>query len=68
MLFHIDLFFHIEYIPNWLAMIMYGQLQIGNAMVSMERFELEKALAAVERYRVSHHWAEARTWVSIGGS
>ena len=35
---------------------MYGQLQIGNALVSMERFELEKALAAVERYRVSHLW------------
>ncbi|XP_050282536.1 probable CoA ligase CCL7 isoform X7 [Quercus robur] len=39
-----------------LAVIMYGQLQIGNALVSMERFELEKALAAVERYRVSHLW------------
>ena len=25
-------------------------------MVSMERFELEKVLAAVERYRVSHFW------------
>ncbi|KAL4611516.1 hypothetical protein ACB092_08G129500 [Castanea dentata] len=39
-----------------LSVIMYGQLQIGNALVSMERFELEKALAAVERYRVTHLW------------
>ncbi|KAM4096485.1 hypothetical protein ACJW30_08G108400 [Castanea mollissima] len=39
-----------------LSVIMYGQLQIGNALVSMERFELEKALAAVERFRVTHLW------------
>ena len=39
-----------------LSMITYGQLQIGNAVVSMERFGLEKLLAAVERYRVSHLW------------
>ncbi|XP_030971831.1 4-coumarate--CoA ligase-like 7 [Quercus lobata] len=39
-----------------LSLIMYGQLQIGNAVVSMERFGLEKVLAAVERYRVSHLW------------
>ena len=39
-----------------LAVILYAQLQAGSAMVSMERFELEKVLAAVERYRVSHFW------------
>nr|XP_023911786.1 4-coumarate--CoA ligase-like 7 isoform X1 [Quercus suber] len=39
-----------------LAVILYAQLQAGNALVSMERFELEKVLAAVERYRVSHFW------------
>ena len=39
-----------------LAEILYAQLQAGNAVVSMERFELEKVLAAVERYRVSHFW------------
>lgn len=39
-----------------LAVILYSQLQIGNAVVSMGRFELEKILRAVERYRVSHLW------------
>ncbi|KAM3740549.1 hypothetical protein ACB098_08G106700 [Castanea mollissima] len=39
-----------------LAVILYAQLQAGSALVSMERFELEKVLAAVERYRISHFW------------
>jgi 4-coumarate--CoA ligase len=39
-----------------LAVLMYSQLQIGNAVVSMGRFELEKFLRAVERHRVSHFW------------
>lgn len=39
-----------------LAVILYAQLQAGNALVSMERFELEKVLAAVERFRISHFW------------
>ncbi|XP_059429858.1 probable CoA ligase CCL7 [Corylus avellana] len=39
-----------------LAVIVYSQLQIGNAVVSMGRFELEKILKAVERYRVSYLW------------
>lgn len=32
----------------------YSQLQRGNAMVVMVRFELEKALSAIERYKVTH--------------
>ncbi|KAI7753852.1 hypothetical protein M8C21_032006 [Ambrosia artemisiifolia] len=32
----------------------YSQLQRGNAMVVMVRFELEKALEAIERFRVTH--------------
>ncbi|KAD5803131.1 hypothetical protein E3N88_14491 [Mikania micrantha] len=32
----------------------YSQLQRGNAMVVMARFELEKALDAIDRYRVTH--------------
>ncbi|KAK9058808.1 hypothetical protein SSX86_023651 [Deinandra increscens subsp. villosa] len=32
----------------------YSQLQRGNAMVVMERFELEKALDAIQRYGVTH--------------
>jgi 4-coumarate--CoA ligase len=39
-----------------LAVLVYSQLQIGNAVVSMGRFELEKFLRAVERHRVSHFW------------
>ncbi|KAG2670523.1 hypothetical protein I3760_14G089700 [Carya illinoinensis] len=39
-----------------LSVILYSQLQIGNAVVSMKRFELEKFLSTVERYRVSHLW------------
>ncbi|XP_062172499.1 probable CoA ligase CCL7 [Alnus glutinosa] len=39
-----------------MAVIVYSQLQIGNAVVSMGRFELEKLLRAVEKYRVSHLW------------
>lgn len=39
-----------------LSAVVYSQLQIGNAVVSMNRFELEKFLRAVERYRVSHLW------------
>lgn len=32
----------------------YSQLQRGNAVVVMQRFELEKALDAMEKYRVTH--------------
>ncbi|TQE07307.1 hypothetical protein C1H46_007129 [Malus baccata] len=39
-----------------LAIITYGQLQKGNAVVSMGRFDLEKILMAVEKYRVTHLW------------
>ncbi|GKD88613.1 4-coumarate--CoA ligase 7-like protein, partial [Tanacetum coccineum] len=32
----------------------YSQLQLGNAMVVMNRFELEEALEVMERFRVTH--------------
>ncbi|XP_071719369.1 probable CoA ligase CCL7 [Rutidosis leptorrhynchoides] len=32
----------------------YSQLQRGNATVVMERFEIEKALVAIERFKVTH--------------
>nr|XP_043610087.1 4-coumarate--CoA ligase-like 7 [Erigeron canadensis] len=32
----------------------YSQLQRGNAMVVMTRFEIEKALEAIEKYKVTH--------------
>lgn len=32
----------------------YSQIQRGNAVVVMQRFELEKALDAMEKYRVTH--------------
>ncbi|KAK4583157.1 hypothetical protein RGQ29_026088 [Quercus rubra] len=37
-----------------LSVVTYSQLRRGNTVVSMEKFELEKTLLAVEKYRVSH--------------
>ncbi|KAK4356421.1 hypothetical protein RND71_025392 [Anisodus tanguticus] len=39
-----------------LAVIMYAQLQRGNAIVSMSKFDLEMLLKNVEKYRVTHLW------------
>ncbi|XP_057475105.1 probable CoA ligase CCL7 [Actinidia eriantha] len=39
-----------------LAVIMYSQLQRGNAVVSLGKFDLEMFLRAVEKYRVTHLW------------
>ncbi|KAK7856740.1 4-coumarate--coa ligase-like 7 [Quercus suber] len=37
-----------------LSVVSYSQLRRGNTVVSMEKFELEKVLLAVEKYRVTH--------------
>lgn len=39
-----------------LAVITYSQLRKGNAVISMARFNLEKILMAVEKYKVTHLW------------
>ncbi|XP_015058877.1 4-coumarate--CoA ligase-like 7 [Solanum pennellii] len=39
-----------------LAVIMYAQLQRGNAIVSMAKFDLETLLKNIDKYRVSHLW------------
>ncbi|XP_048425482.1 probable CoA ligase CCL7 [Pyrus x bretschneideri] len=39
-----------------LAIITCAQLQKGNAVVSMARFDLEKTLMAIEKYKVTHFW------------
>ncbi|KAA8544125.1 hypothetical protein F0562_022137 [Nyssa sinensis] len=39
-----------------LCVILYSQLQRGNAVVSMGKFDLEMLLMAVEKYRVTHLW------------
>lgn len=39
-----------------LATLLYAQLQRGNAVVIMERFDMEMMLRAVEKYRVTHMW------------
>ncbi|XP_057953759.1 probable CoA ligase CCL7 isoform X2 [Malania oleifera] len=39
-----------------LALILYSQLQRGNAVVSVPKFELEMLLRAVEKYRVTNLW------------
>ncbi|KAK2980721.1 hypothetical protein RJ640_021896 [Escallonia rubra] len=39
-----------------LAVIMYSQLQRGNAVVSVGKFDLEVLLRSVEKYRVTNLW------------
>ncbi|XP_062082194.1 probable CoA ligase CCL7 [Humulus lupulus] len=39
-----------------LAIITYAQLQRGNTVISMARFDLEKILKDVEKYKVTHLW------------
>nr|WGN98273.1 4-coumarate CoA ligase-like 7 [Vaccinium corymbosum] len=39
-----------------LAVIMYAQLQRGDGIVSMAKFNLKMVLKAVEKYRVTHLW------------
>ncbi|KAL6202956.1 hypothetical protein ACLB2K_026660 [Fragaria x ananassa] len=39
-----------------LAIITYAQLRKGNAVVSISRFNLEKILMTVEKYKVTHLW------------
>ncbi|XP_015874554.2 probable CoA ligase CCL7 [Ziziphus jujuba] len=39
-----------------LAVITYSQLQRGNTVVSMGRFDFEKILKVVEKYKITHLW------------
>ncbi|KDP43987.1 hypothetical protein JCGZ_05454 [Jatropha curcas] len=39
-----------------LAVITYSQMQKGNAVVSMGKFDFEMLLKTVEKYRVTHMW------------
>ncbi|PRQ33440.1 putative AMP-dependent synthetase/ligase, AMP-binding enzyme domain-containing protein [Rosa chinensis] len=39
-----------------LAVITYAQLRKGNAVISMSRFNLEKVLMTVEKFKVTHLW------------
>ncbi|XP_059659309.1 probable CoA ligase CCL7 isoform X2 [Cornus florida] len=39
-----------------LSVILYSQLQRGNAVVSMAKFDLEMILRSIEKYRVTHFW------------
>ncbi|KAE9587963.1 hypothetical protein Lal_00002791 [Lupinus albus] len=39
-----------------LGVILYTQLQRGNCVVSLKRFEFELVLKTIEKYRVSHLW------------
>ncbi|XP_004497538.1 probable CoA ligase CCL10 [Cicer arietinum] len=48
-----------------LAVITYTQLRRGNTVVSMGRFELEKALAAVEKFRVTHLYVAPPVMVEL---
>ncbi|KAK9691172.1 hypothetical protein RND81_09G181000 [Saponaria officinalis] len=39
-----------------LSIILYSQLKMGNAVVSMSKFDFEVMLKAVQKYRVTHLW------------
>lgn len=39
-----------------LAVVTYAQLRYGNTVVSKARFDLEKILKAVEKYKITHMW------------
>lgn len=39
-----------------LAVLVYSQLQKGDTIVSMARFDFEKILKAVEKYKITHLW------------
>ncbi|KAJ4829690.1 hypothetical protein Tsubulata_007496 [Turnera subulata] len=39
-----------------LVIITYSQLQMGNAVVSMGKFDFEMMLKVVEKYRITHMW------------
>lgn len=39
-----------------LSVILYSQLQMGNAIVSMPKFDLDEVLKSIEKYRVTHLW------------
>ncbi|KAL2938455.1 4-coumarate--CoA ligase-like 7 [Bienertia sinuspersici] len=39
-----------------LSVILYGQLQIGNTVVSMEKFDFEKMLKAIGKYKITKLW------------
>ncbi|KAK9691171.1 hypothetical protein RND81_09G180900 [Saponaria officinalis] len=39
-----------------LSVIIYSQLQKGNAVVTMAKFDFEMMLKAIEKYRITHLW------------
>ncbi|MED6184457.1 putative CoA ligase ccl7 [Stylosanthes scabra] len=39
-----------------LALILYSQLQRGNAVVCLKKFELNALLSSIEKYKVTHLW------------
>ncbi|XP_071908293.1 probable CoA ligase CCL7 [Coffea arabica] len=49
-----------------LSVAVYAQLQKGNTVVVMERYEMEKALHAVEKYKVTHMYAVPPVVVALG--
>uniref|UniRef100_M4EL94 4-coumarate--CoA ligase n=1 Tax=Brassica campestris TaxID=3711 RepID=M4EL94_BRACM len=48
-----------------LAVIAYSQLQRGNALVSMARFELELLLKYIEKYRVTQLWVVPPVFLAL---
>nr|ADG46006.1 4-coumarate coenzyme A ligase [Isatis tinctoria] len=48
-----------------LAVIAYSQLQRGNALISMARFELEALLKNIEKYRVTQLWVVPPVFLAL---
>ncbi|CAH2071709.1 unnamed protein product [Thlaspi arvense] len=48
-----------------LAVITYSQLQRGNALVSMAKFELETLLKNIEKYRVTQLWVVPPVFLAL---
>ncbi|KFK32221.1 hypothetical protein AALP_AA6G213500 [Arabis alpina] len=48
-----------------LAVITYSQLQRGNAVISMAKFELELVLKNIEKYRVTHLWVVPPVFIAL---
>ncbi|KAL3536237.1 hypothetical protein ACH5RR_004698 [Cinchona calisaya] len=49
-----------------LSVAVYAQLQKGNTVVVMERYEMKKALGALEKYKVTHMYAVPPVVLALG--
>ncbi|PKA48037.1 4-coumarate--CoA ligase-like 7 [Apostasia shenzhenica] len=48
-----------------LSVIAYGQLQRGNSLVVMERFDMETMLRSIQKHKVSHVWVVPPVMIAL---